>query len=52
MIIIVIDLNTYAKMNDLDLKQIEKKYAKIKSSGIIATDLKKFEKRRKGKGKK
>ena len=42
MIIIVMDLNTYANMNDLDLDEIERKYSNVKTSGIIATDMEKF----------
>ncbi len=45
MIIIVMDLDTYAKMNDLDLAEIERKYSNVKISGIIATDLEKFKKK-------
>ena len=44
MIIILMELSTYEKMNNLDLNEIEREYSKIKSSGIIATDFAKFEK--------
>ena len=44
MIIILMDLSTYADMNDLDLDEIEREYSKFKSSGIIATNMEKFKK--------
>lgn len=44
MIIIVMSLESYADMSDLDLDEIERKYSKLKSGGIIATDFEKFKK--------
>ena len=50
MIIFITNLKNYAELNDLDLVKIKKKYSKIKTGGIIATDFKKLPKKQKNKG--